>query len=45
MIALITEMNNDAGEADKLFKATFENVQNAYEKSKKSDDKNHQLVQ
>ncbi len=33
MIGLITEMNNDANDVKQPFKATFENVHNAYEES------------
>ncbi|CAF4523254.1 unnamed protein product [Didymodactylos carnosus] len=43
MIALISEMNNDANSVKEPFKATFENVHAAYEESYQSYEKRHKL--
>ena len=43
MIELITEMNNDAADVESPFRATFENVNNAYEKSYEYYYKTHHL--
>jgi len=43
MIELIAEMNNDANDGSKPFKATLENVNNAYNKSYEYYNKIHRI--